>query len=108
MDGIGPPAAPAIRRLATYNLHLGAARTAAARLLTDWQTDLLCLQETRDPALLPVPDGAPPRVVVWQPVPGGAWGSGLLLAAPAMPLALPPELVGWVAGAEIPAGGGAG
>lgn len=101
--------APAIRRLATYNLHLGAARAAAAQLLADWQPDLLCLQEARDPALLPLADPAARPAAIWQPVPGGAWGSGLLLRTPAaVPLRLPPDLAGWVAGAEIPAWGGPG
>ena len=109
VDSIAAPAAPLIRRLAAYNLHQGAARAATAQLVADWQPDLLCLQEARDPALLPMLEGAPPRVAIWQPVPGGVWGSGLLLrAAAARPLPLPPDLLGWVAGAEVPAWGGPG
>jgi endonuclease/exonuclease/phosphatase family metal-dependent hydrolase len=108
-DGRPPPAAaPAIRRFATYNLHLGAARAATAQLLADWQPDVLCLQEARDPARLPLPDTAPRPVAVWQPVPGGRWGSGLLLRAAAVPLPLPADLLGWVAGAAISPWGGPG
>lgn len=94
---------PPIRRLATYNLHQGAARGAAAGLLAEWQPDVLCLQETRDPALL-LGSGADVPVVIWEPVPGHSWGSGLIIRGGAVPIPLPPDLVGWVAAAAIPAG----
>src|SRR6476469_8188721 len=100
--------APALRRLATYNLHQGGARLAAAGLLADPQLDLLCLQETRDPAGFPLPAGAVAPGVIWQPVPGKPWGSGLLIrGGTPVPLPLPPDLLGWVAGATIPYWGGA-
>src|SRR5205823_6150427 len=91
-------------RLATYNVHLGGARQATAQLLAEWQPDVLCLQEARDPARLPAA-GGPRPTGIWQPVPGGAWGSGLLIPdAVAVPFPLPDDLAGWVVGAEIPAG----
>ena len=96
-------------RLATYNLHQGAARAATAQLLTDWQPDLLCLQETRDPARLPLPADSAAPGVVWQPGPGGVWGSAVLVRGGVIrPLPLPPDLTGWVGGAEIQGWGGPG
>ncbi len=99
---------PAIRRLASYNLHQGAARGAAAGLLADWQPDVFCLQETRDPAILLTAAGEAVPSVIWQPVPGHVWGSGLVVRGAATPIPLPPDLVGWVAAAAIPAGDGPG
>jgi hypothetical protein len=94
--------------LATYNLHQGGARRAAAGLLADARLDLLCLQETRDPTAFSLPDEAAAPAVVWQPVPGKPWGSGLLVrGGTAVPLPLPPDLVGWVAGATVGGWGGA-
>jgi len=84
---------PPIQRLATYNLHQGAARGAAAGLLADWQPDVFCLQETRDPALL-LGVGEPVPGVIWEPVPGHSWGSGLVVRGEAATIPLPPDLVG--------------
>lgn len=96
------------RRLATYNLHQGGARSAAAQLLADAGLALLCLQEARDPALLPVDAATAPATVIWQAVPGKPWGSGLLVrGGTAHALPLPPDLVGWVAGATVAGWGGA-
>jgi endonuclease/exonuclease/phosphatase family metal-dependent hydrolase len=101
-------AEPPVRRLATYNLHQGGARAAAAQLLVDGQVDLLCLQETRDPARLPLPEGVPDPLVIWQPVPGKPWGSAVLIrGGTAAGLPLPPDLAGWVAGVEFSGWGGA-
>src|SRR5689334_14011396 len=65
-------------RLATYNVHLGGARQATAQLWAEGRLNVLCLQEARDPARLPGVDSAQGRTALWQAVPGGTWGSGLL------------------------------
>jgi endonuclease/exonuclease/phosphatase family metal-dependent hydrolase len=93
------PDPPPGLHLVTYNVHLGGARAATAHLLAAWQPALLCLQETRDPAALPLPPGT---VAHWQPVPGGTWGSAVLVrGGTATPLPQPPDLAGWVAGGGL-------
>jgi hypothetical protein len=105
---LAPGADSRVRRLATYNLHQGGARAAAAQLLADARLALLCLQEARDPAGLPLAQDLPARRLIWQPVPGKAWGSAVLIGGgTATALSLPPDLAGWVAGAEVHGWGGA-
>jgi hypothetical protein len=93
-------------RLVAYNLGQGGSRHPAlrVRLLSDLAPDLLFVQESRNPA-----DSWPAAFPgmqrdswLWEPVPGGRWGSGLWLRSGQLtPIEVPHAYVGRVAAAVV-------
>ncbi len=92
--------------IATYNLRAGGRagrRTQWRRVLDAFRPDLFLIQETRAPAdyleaeVLAQHD----ERIVWQPVPGRAWGSAIMATSGAVKALDVPGFEGQIVGAEI-------
>jgi hypothetical protein len=94
-------------RIVAYNFLCGGSRRRSghwARLARSLDPELVLAQECREPADAPDERFRPTRsdALLWEPIAGRSWGSGLLSRASALTPLTVPDFGGWVVGAELP------